>query len=237
MLDLMAGFFSKFIPPDCIDKGNIKILQISIDRDNLLHSLNILDDLELDFSVHLEQTNYGTLKILKTRELSLIQASCPFAIDHHVDREDVYVFPDNQLLIKTDPKKHLKTIKSIYSAKDVMQLKFSPEQLTFQNTLDDQCAFEINAKNLSDGEGHFGNYLSKAESQMASNFSINFSYKYLQGLVKLAEAIDGFVAMAMETESDEEACIFLFTQTNNLQYTIGVNKIRFQNLDALPHYS
>ena len=72
MLDLMAGFFSKFIPPDCLDKANIKILQISIDRDNLLHSLNILDDLELDFSVHLEQTNYGTLKILKTRELSLI---------------------------------------------------------------------------------------------------------------------------------------------------------------------
>lgn len=46
---------------------------------------------------------------------------------------------------------------------------------------------------------------------MASNFSINFGYKYLQGLVKLAEAIDGFVAMAMETDSDEEACIFLFT--------------------------
>lgn len=71
MLDLMAGFFSKFIPPECLDKG-ISILQISIDRDNLLHSLNIIDDSELDFSVQLEQTNYGTLKILKTRELSLI---------------------------------------------------------------------------------------------------------------------------------------------------------------------
>lgn len=176
MLDLMAGYFSKFIPPDCLNQ--VPMLQISIDRDLLLHSLHILDDSELDFSVQLDQTNYGTLRILKTRELSLIQASCPFSVDQTLVHQEDYIFPDDQLLLKTPPK-HLKTIKSIYSSKDVMQLKFQPELLTFQNTLDDQCAFEINAKNLSDGEGHFGNYISRAETQMASNFSVNLSYKHL----------------------------------------------------------
>lgn len=72
MLDFMASFFSKFIPPECLSSNNIPMLQISVDRDVLLHSLHALDDTELDFSVHIDQTSFGTLKILKTRELFLI---------------------------------------------------------------------------------------------------------------------------------------------------------------------
>ena len=70
MLDLNAAFFSKFIPPDCLNQN--PLFQITIDRDILLHSLHILDDTELDFSMQLDHQNYGTLRILKTRELSLI---------------------------------------------------------------------------------------------------------------------------------------------------------------------
>lgn len=43
--------------------------------------------------------------------------------------------------------------------------------------------------------------------------------------------------MAMETISDDAACIFMFTKGSNLQYTIGVSNIRFQNLDSMPQHS
>jgi hypothetical protein len=70
MLDLTASYFSKFIAPDCVTPENM--LQIEVDRDMLLHSLNTIDDSELDFGVHITDPNFGVLKILKTRDLFLI---------------------------------------------------------------------------------------------------------------------------------------------------------------------
>ena len=70
MLDLLASYFSKFIPPDCLQQNDT--LQISVDRDVLLHSLNVIDDTELDLTVKITDPNFGELRILKTRELFLI---------------------------------------------------------------------------------------------------------------------------------------------------------------------
>ena len=62
---------------------------------------------------------------------------------------------------------------------------------------------------------------------MASNFSVNLSYKHLQGLVRVAENVEANVCMAMETVSDDAACVFLFTKGTNLKYTIGVSNVKF----------
>jgi hypothetical protein len=221
MLDLLASYFSKFIPPDCLQQNDT--LQISVDRDVLLHSLNVIDDTELDLTVKITDPNFGELRILKTRELFLIQASCPFSVAETVTNKDSYVFPDSQLLLKTQSK-NLKTIKSLFNQKDCMSLKFQPELLTFSGASEgDSSVFEINQKSLRDANSSFGVYISREQSQMASCFQIGLMYKHISGLVKIADAIEGSVAMAMETVSDSASVVFLFTKGRDVAYTIGTN--------------
>ncbi len=47
----------------------------------------------------------------------------------------------------------------------------------------------------------------------------------------MAEYIDGHVAMIMETHSDDAAMVFMFTETKDLKFTIGMSSIKFANLD------
>ena len=57
-------------------------------------------------------------------------------------------------------------------------------------------------------------------------------FKHLQGLVKVADLTDSAVAMAMEVVSDDSAVVFLFTKARDLQYTVGVSSVKFDNLDS-----
>jgi hypothetical protein len=43
----------------------------------------------------------------------------------------------------------------------------------------------------------------------------------------VAENVEANVCMAMETVSDDAACVFLFTKGTNLKYTIGVSNVKF----------
>jgi len=38
---------------------------------------------------------------------------------------------------------------------------------------------------------------------MASHFQVNLAYRHLQGLMKVAEQVEGQIAMAMETIADD----------------------------------
>lgn len=71
---------------------------------------------------------------------------------------------------------------------------------------------------------------------MASCFQISLMYKHISGLVKIADAIEGSVAMAMETVSDSASIVFLFTKGRDVAYTIGTNA-KFENQDNLPQYT
>jgi len=93
MMDFTASYFSKFIAPDCLQQNGI--LQVQFDKEKLLNVLNTIEDTELDISVHIKGQQNGTLKILKTREWFLVQASCPFSIDDTVTSEEDYVFPSD----------------------------------------------------------------------------------------------------------------------------------------------
>ena len=138
MIDFTASYFSKFIAPECIQQNGM--LQVQFDKEKLLNGLNTQEDTELDISVHIKGQNNGLIKILKTREWFLVPATCPFSIDEVVTSEEDYVFPNDQLLLSTDPK-NFKTIKSLYKQNDVMTLKFSPNFLTFES--EDKSEFEL----------------------------------------------------------------------------------------------
>lgn len=91
-----------------------------------------------------------------------------------------------------------------------MTLKFSPASLTFES--EDKSEYELKAQTLQP----YGVYLSREQSQIASHYSINFSFKHINGLMKIAEYFDCKVNAAMETVEDDSAVVFMFAKGNNV---------------------
>ena len=82
MMDFEAPWFSKFVPPELVTSGELNVLQICCERDPFLQAFNLIDDTELEFLVTFpEGSDLGILKIIKTREFSLIEAHINFEID------------------------------------------------------------------------------------------------------------------------------------------------------------
>jgi hypothetical protein len=52
--------------------------------------------------------------------------------------------------------------------------------------------------------------------------------------MRIADLVEGQVAVAMETVSDEQAVVFMFTKGREVQFTIGVGSAKFEQLDAQP---
>jgi hypothetical protein len=59
-----------------------------------LQSFNILDDIELEFMVEIKDQEEGSLKIMKTRDILIVEATMQFRIDQEVICDEVYIFPE-----------------------------------------------------------------------------------------------------------------------------------------------
>ena len=101
MCDFQASWFSKFVPPDVVMNDDMGArLQVSCHRDAFLQSFNILDDNELEFMVIIKETDEGELKVIKTRDLVIVESSMSFKVDEEVRCDETYIFPPSQLLIQ-----------------------------------------------------------------------------------------------------------------------------------------
>ena len=85
MIDFQAPWFSKFMAPEVILNGELEILQIQMNRDVFLQSFNLIDDTELEFmTIFSNDADYGKLKVIKTRDLYIIEANVLFDIDKEI---------------------------------------------------------------------------------------------------------------------------------------------------------
>ena len=101
MCDFSASWFSKFVPPDVVMKEQVgPRLQVSCHRDTFLQSFNIIDDNELEFMVVIKETDEGELKVIKTRDLVIVESEVGFTVDEEVSCDETYIFPPTQLLIQ-----------------------------------------------------------------------------------------------------------------------------------------
>jgi len=130
MVDFQAPWFAKFIAPAVVLNGELEILQIRMNRDVFLQSFNLIDDVELEFmTIFSNDTDYGKLKVIKTRDRYIIEANVLFDIDKEIQCEDSYDFPEDQLLINANAK-HLKNIKGIFKKnckQEIMEMAFYEE--------------------------------------------------------------------------------------------------------------
>jgi hypothetical protein len=70
--------------------------------------------------------NSGILKVLKTREMFLIEAHIPFERILDIECDENYMFPEDRLLMNSNPK-YLRNIKEIFKDKvkqEILELTF-----------------------------------------------------------------------------------------------------------------
>ena len=72
------SWFYKFQPTLEVRNDEIEGIQLSILRDHFLQSTNLHDDVELEIILDLENRK---MKLIKTRDLFIIDAHIPFEID------------------------------------------------------------------------------------------------------------------------------------------------------------
>jgi hypothetical protein len=117
-----------------------------------------LDDTELEFLISFSGgAEYGKLKVIKTRDLYIIEANVGFDVDKEIQCDENYNFPEDQLLINSHPK-HLKNLKGIFKTKsksEVLELSFYEETLVFKGDINKKFDYEIKTKSLE----NYGNYL------------------------------------------------------------------------------
>lgn len=56
------------------------------------------------------------MKVLKTRDMFLVEAHLPFEINAQIEMDETYVFPEDKLLMNSNPK-YLRNIREIFKGK------------------------------------------------------------------------------------------------------------------------
>ena len=228
MCDFAATWFSKFNAPEAVERGEIDRMQVTCHRDTFLQSFNIIDDTELEFMVEIRARDEGVLKILKTRERVIVESIMVFRIDADVSCEETYIFPNDQLLIKSRLV-HMNQVKHIFrqNAKaEVLTIDFTPTLMSLKGQINRKFGYEIQANKLD----NFGVYLAR-QSNVAEKFAIRMPLKHMLAVLRVAELVEGDFCCAMECIDRETAVCFLFTKVNNVQFNIGVAQVYFENKD------
>lgn len=230
MCDFSASWFSKFVPPDVVMSDETRTrLQVSCHRDTFLQSFNILDDNELEFMVVIKETDEGELKVIKTRDLVIVESSVRFKVDEEVRCEETYIFPPAQLLISGGVRQ-FKPVAGIFkkdAKSETMQLDFTPEKLSFGGMIHKKFGYEIAVQELD----QYGVYLSR-QHELATNYKILIPLKHLLGILKVAELVEGDFNCAMECISEDSAVCFFFTKSNHFTFNIGLAAVQFENKDT-----
>lgn len=109
-----------------------------------------MDDSELEFMVELRSADEGILKVLKTREMTVVESTLVFRVDQEVTCEETFVFPSEQLLIKSrlDWMAPVKHVFKQQAKAEVLTLDFSNRDLSFKGQVNKKFDYSIPAGKL-----------------------------------------------------------------------------------------
>ena len=176
--------------------------------------------------ITIQDNNKGELKVIRTRDFMLVEASMAFRVDEEVICDETFVFPENKLLIMGTINQFM-PIKRIFqkdSRTSMMQVTFSEQGLAFEIPDPTKKArYEINQSQLI----QYGTYLD-AVHEPAKNYQIFVPMKNLFGILKVVELVGGDFKCAMEVQEDTAVCFF-FTNTQSFTFQLGLSGVRFEN--------
>ena len=152
-----------------------------------------------------------------------------FKIDSNIVCDEMYIFPEDQLLIKSKLG-YLKPIKDIFrqNAKtETLLVNFTPHKMSFSGIQNKKSTYDLQTHLLD----RYGNYLAQ-NSQAATNYQIGLQMKHILGVLRIAEIVDGDLFCAMECIDEDSAICFIFTKNTHFTFNVGVASVRFENKDA-----
>jgi len=92
-----------------------------------LESFSVHDVIDLEFLVTVESSEIGRIKLLKTKDIFLVEADVSFEICKEIECEEDYNFPSDSesLLIDSHPS-HMKVLKDIFKTRlEFLELTFT----------------------------------------------------------------------------------------------------------------
>lgn len=168
------------------------------------------------------------LKLIKTRELFVIEANVPFMVDQELICEESYKFPSEYMLINSNPK-HFRNLREIFKAKsksEVLELTFLEDSLIFKGDINKNMDYTIQSKQFE----NYGNYMENGHER-SKQFKINVSMKHILATIKISDLIEGNFCVALDLQSPNECYVFLFTDsyTNDFNFVIGIGCVSFSS--------
>ena len=85
------------MPPEVVKNDEVELLQIICSRKLFMESFHLMEDNEIDFLVTFDKggNSMGKLKVIKTRDLFIVEAHIPFEVSHEMMCEEDYNFPED----------------------------------------------------------------------------------------------------------------------------------------------
>ena len=162
--------------------------------------------------IDIRDQDSGVLKVLKTRDMVIVESEMVFRIDPEVICDETYVFPHEQLLIRArlDCINQVKHIFRQNAKAEILELDFTKTKLSFKGQVNKKVGYEIQADRLE----NYGVYLAR-QSAMAQDYAIKMPLKHILGVLKVAEIFECEFCCAMECMNDDSAVCFLFAKSNN----------------------
>lgn len=163
----------------------------------------------------------GKIKVIKTRDILIVEAHVHFDIENEISNDDVFEFPDDTLLINA-PNQHFKNVKDVFKKKprqEILKLQFMEDELKFEGDIDRNHKFSVRSE-LFDG---YKKYLDNGHEH-PSNFEIWLRLVHLNGILKICEILQSNFQAVMELTSEEDCFTLYFTKTHAQDFTfiIGI---------------
>lgn len=174
--------------------------------------------------------DHGIMKLLKTREMFLIEANIPFTVNNHIECDETYVFPEDRLLMNSNPK-YLRNIKEIFKGKvkqEILELNFLENSIHIKGDINKKFDYDIQASKFES----YGEYIDNGHGQI-KKFTINLALKHFLGLIKICDVIESNFKIALDLLESEECSTFMYANTHNkdLQFMMGQGGVKFTPLD------
>ena len=115
--DFTDNWFSSFNAPQVVLNGDLEVVQVKCQRQAFLESFFFHDENELEFLIEFSNDGQGgKIKVIKTREIVIVEAHVPFEIESEISNDDNFEFPNDMLLINA-PHQHFKNVKDVFKQK------------------------------------------------------------------------------------------------------------------------
>jgi hypothetical protein len=137
----------------------------------------------------------GKMKLIKTRDLFVIDAHVSFNIEDDIVCAENFEFEEDNLLVKSHPR-HFNVLKDIFKIKcksEILEMTFLDSELLIKGDINKLKDYTLRPQRFL----NYGNHMCNGELYRGQ-FKIDFPMKHILGVNKICELVNGEFNMALD---------------------------------------